>query len=160
PDQGDPLLNTWIIDWVCHALVHSPLHLFDAPMYYPAKYPLAYSENLIGIAIVMLPFHLAGLSAIAIYNLATILGFAHSGYSGFILGRLSGRSTLAGIVSGIFFGFVQFKYVHLSHVQIIWSGWLALLLAALIAYWEKPTQLRAAGVFGAFVMNGLTNVYW
>ena len=25
PDLGDPLLNAWIVDWVCHALTHAPL---------------------------------------------------------------------------------------------------------------------------------------
>ena len=25
PDQGDPLLTTWIINWVGYALTHSPM---------------------------------------------------------------------------------------------------------------------------------------
>src|SRR6185295_511223 len=47
-----------------------------------------------------------------------------------------------------------------SHVQIISSGWLPLLLAALLAYRRQPSRFRAALFGAAFVMNGLTNIYW
>src|SRR5215212_3446177 len=64
PDPGDPLLNTWIINWDCYALTHFPSRLFDAPIYHPANNALAYSENLLGIALFALPFYLAGLGAL------------------------------------------------------------------------------------------------
>jgi hypothetical protein len=38
-DLGDPLLNAWILDWNCYALTHKPLHLFNAPIFFPAKFP-------------------------------------------------------------------------------------------------------------------------
>ena len=160
PDLGDPLLNAWILDWVCHALTHRPLDLFDAPIFYPGVMPLAYSENLIGVALVVLPFHLAGLSALTVYNIALLLGFAHAGYGGFVLARVVTRGgIIPPLVAGIFFAFMQFKFDHLSHLQVIWSGWVPLLLAALIAFWQRPTTHRAALVGGALVMNGLTNIY-
>jgi hypothetical protein len=73
PDLGDPLLNAWIVDWVCHALTHAPLGLFDAPMYYPATNILAFSENMIGIALIVLPFHVAGLPPLTVYNIALLI---------------------------------------------------------------------------------------
>jgi len=160
PDRGDPLLNAWIIDWAGHALTHAPFDLYDAPMYHPGHYPLAYSENMVGIALVVLPFHLAGLPALAVYNLALILGFAFSAYGAFVLARLVTRNTAASILAGIFFAFASFKLAHIQHVQIIWSGWLPLLLAALLAYWRKPDTKHAAFLGAAFLMNGLTNIYW
>src|ERR1051326_446734 len=54
-DEGDPLLNAWILDWDCYALAHQPLHLFDAPIFVPGHLPLAYSENLLGVAIPLFP---------------------------------------------------------------------------------------------------------
>ncbi len=159
-DQADPLLNAWILDWVSYALTHAPLDLFSAPMYHPALFSLAFSENLIGIALFVIPFHLAGLDAVSLYNVAQILGFAHAGYGAFVLARMVSRSTLAGILAGVFFAFTQFKLDHLSHLQVLWSGWLPPLLAAFIAYWEKPTRRRAGAFFGVFVMNGLTNIHW
>jgi len=159
-DHGDPLLNAWIIDWNCHALTHEPLHLFDAPIFHPAKFPLAFSEHMTGVALLVLPFHVAGLGAVAVYNIAILLSFALAGYGAFVLARVVTEDTLASLIAGVFFAFVSFKFDHLSHVQIIASGWIPLTLAALLRY-ARTRSVRHAAFFAiAFVMNGLTNIYW
>ena len=159
-DLGDPLLNAWIIDWDCYALTHAPLHLYDAPIYVPGKYPLAYSENLVGVAILILPFWLAGLAPITVYNIAMLLGFALSGYGMYVLARRVTGSIPGAFAAGIFFAFAPFKFDHLSHIQIICSGWLPLMFAALLAFWKTPSRSRAVLLALAFVMNGLTNVHY
>jgi hypothetical protein len=159
-DPGDPLLNAFILDWDLHSFTHAPLQLFDAPILYPGKYPLAYSENMVGTALLLLPFHLLGATPIALHDIAMLLGFALSGYGAFVLARLIVRSTVPSLIAGVLYGFVPFKWDHLSHVQIISSQWLPLLLASLIAYRREPSKKRAALVAAAFAMNGLTNIYW
>src|SRR5687768_6065952 len=67
-DPYDPLLNAWILDWTAHALLTQPLRLFDAPAFHPSIMPLAYSEHMTGVALLVLPFHLAGVPAIALHN--------------------------------------------------------------------------------------------
>jgi hypothetical protein len=160
PDFGDPLLNAWIVDWVCHALTHDPLHLFDAPIYHPAPNTLAFSEHMTGVALVALPFHLARLPALAVYNIALLLGFAFSGYGAFVLARVITRSTSAALIAGVIHGFASFKIAHVQHLQIVWSGWLPLLLAAILVYWREPRLRNAVFVGVVFVMNGLTNIHW
>lgn len=159
-DFGDPLLNAWIVDWVCYALTHEPLSLYDAPIFHPGPAPLAYSENLIAVAILMLPAYLAGVPPIAVYNLALLLGFALSGYAAFVLARRVSGSTIGAIAGGIFYAFCSFKFDHLPHMQIVFSAWVPLLLAALLAFWEKPTWPRGALLALAWVANGLTNIYF
>jgi hypothetical protein len=159
-DLGDPLLVTWILDWTSHALLHGPLSLFHAPMYHPAPLTLAYSEHLTGIALLLLPFHIAGVEPLALYNLAMLLGFALSGYGAYVLARKFTPSVTASLIAGIFFAFVSFKFDHLAHLQNISSGWLPLILAAMIAYWREPSRRNAGWFAAAFVMNGLTNVYY
>jgi hypothetical protein len=158
-DLGDPLLNAWIIDWDCYALTHTPLHIFDAPIFYPSKYPLAYSENLIGIALVVLPFHLAGLPPLAVYNIAMLLGFAISAYAGYLLARVVTGRIAASAIAGLLYGFVPYKLGHLAHVQIIWSAAPALLLAALMFYRRAPSKSRAALVAIAFAVSAIINIY-
>jgi hypothetical protein len=162
-DLGDPLLNAWIIDWDCHALshalTHAPLHIFDAPIFYPSKLPLAYSENLIGIALVVLPLHLAGLPPLAVYNIAMLLGIAISAYAGYLLARVVTRKIAASALAGLLYGFVPYKLGHLAHVQIIWSATPALLLAALILYRRKPLKRNAALVAAAFAVGAIINIY-
>lgn len=159
-DRGDPLLNCWIIDWGCYALTHSPLHLYDAPVLHPAKFPLAFSENMVGIDLAVLPFHIAGAAPLVVYNLAMILGFAFSGYGAWVLARMITGNSVAAFAGGIFAAFVSFKFDHLSHVQVVWTGWLPLMLAALLAYWRHADAKHALLLGAAFVMNGLTNIYW
>jgi len=159
-DLGDPLLNTWILDWTSHALLHQPLHLFSPKIFHPSIYPLAYSEHLTGIALLVMPFHIAGLAPLTVYNLAMILGFALSGYGAFVLARMFTPSLAAAFAAGIFYAFVPFRFDHLAHLQIVSSGWIPLVFAAFVAYWRNSTKRNAVLLVIAFVMNGLTNVYF
>lgn len=159
-DLGDPLLNAWIVDWVQHALVHQPLHLFDAPVFYPAKFPLAYSENMLAIAILMLPFRALGLGPIAIYNVAIIIGFAVAAYGASVLARTAGASVFAAIIAALGYAFCQFFFDHVPHLQVVWSGWLPLILASLIHYWRFPSWKNASLAAAVFLANALTNVYF
>jgi len=159
PDLGDPLLNTWILDWDLYSITNAPTHIYDANIFYPSKYPLAYSENLFGIAIVALPFYLLGFTPLAVYNIAILLGFAFCGYGAYVLGRVLTRSVPAGLVAGILYSFVNFRTDHLAHLQFVWGGWMPMMLAALLHYWRRPTT-RNAILFGLCVlMNGLTNIH-
>jgi hypothetical protein len=160
PDLGDPLLNAWIVDWVCHALSQAPLSLFDGPMYWPARFSIAFSENMTGIALTVLPFHLAGLDAVAVYNIALLLGFTFSGYGAWVLARLVTNHDVAALIGGVIHAFASFKIAHVQHLQIVWSGWLPLMLAALLLYWRRPSWKHAALAGCAFLMNGLTNIHW
>ncbi|HSY51721.1 MAG TPA: hypothetical protein VLC46_23155 [Thermoanaerobaculia bacterium] len=156
---GDPLLNTWILDWDLYSITNAPSHIYDANIFYPSKQPLAYSENLFGIAIVALPFYLLGFTPLAIHNIAFLLGFAFSGYGAFVLGRTLTRSAVAGLVAGILYSFSNFQTDHFALLQFVWSGWMPMMLAALLHYWRRPT-IRNAILYGLCVlMNGLTNIH-
>lgn len=160
-DLGDPLLNAWIVNWDHYAVTHGHLHdIFQAPMFVPAKYALAYSENLFGVAAVVFPFYLAGLPPLVVYNIAFLLGFAFCGYGASVLARVVTKSMTAGIVAGILYAFTGFHWDHIAHLQFIWAGWLPLMLAALIAYWRRPTKSMAACFGAALLMNGLCNVHY
>ena len=40
-DDGDPLLETWILAWVAHQLPRAPARIFDANIFYPERETLA-----------------------------------------------------------------------------------------------------------------------
>lgn len=158
-DPGDPYLNVWILDWDYWATLHEPFSLFDANVFHPATHALAFSENLYGIAILLMPLRAAGVPPITAYNLAMLAGFAFCGFAAYLLGRIITGSASAGVVAGIFYAFLPYRFTHIVHVQHVWGGWLPLTLAALIHYARKPGRGRAA-LFGlAFLMNGLTNIH-
>lgn len=158
-DPGDPYLNSWILHWDWWATFHRPLSLYHMPMFHPSPYALAFSENLYGIALLLFPFYAIGFEPLTVYGLATILGFALSGYGGFVLARLVTGSELAAVCAGIFYAFVPFRFDHLPHLQFTWGAWVPLLLAALLWHLRRPSWQRATAFGVAFLMNGLTNIH-
>ncbi|HWW59809.1 MAG TPA: hypothetical protein VN181_00450, partial [Thermoanaerobaculia bacterium] len=159
-DPGDPFINTWILDWDVWATRHQPLSLFHANVLHPARYSLAFSENLYGLALLLMPFRAAGATPLAAYNIGILLGFAFSGFAAYVLGRMLTASWIAGFAAGVFYAFVPFRFTHLPHIQHVWGGWLALLPAALLWYAARPSWKRAAAFGLVFLMNGLTNIHW
>jgi hypothetical protein len=157
---GDPFITTWVMDWDWYATFHQPLRLFDSNLFYPARYSLAYSENLYGIAFFLFPFRAIGVSPIAAHNLAILAGFALSGLAAYWLGRLITGSAMAGVTAGVFYAFLPYRFTHLPHVHYVWGWTLPVLLASLLWYSQKPTWPRALLFGTAFLLNGLSNVHW
>ncbi|HEY3054908.1 MAG TPA: hypothetical protein VGK31_03135, partial [Thermoanaerobaculia bacterium] len=159
-DPGDPYINIWILDWDDYATFHQPLSLFEANIFYPAHDTLAFSENLYGIALFLMPFRALGVGPVTAHNIAMLAGFAFSGFAAYLLGvRLTG-SFIAGMAAGVFHAFVPFRFTHLPHVQHVFAGWVPLLLVALLDSIDRPSW-RTASLFGAvFLINGLTNIHW
>jgi hypothetical protein len=156
---GDPFINIWILDWDWYATLHQPLSLFDATAFHPARYSLAYSENLYGVALLLFPLRALGAGPIAAYNIAMLLGYAFSGFAAYLLGQHVSGSRWAGIAAGVFYAFLPFRFTHASQVQHVWGGWLPLMLYLLLRYTEAPTWKRAGWFAAAFLMNGLTSIH-
>ena len=67
---ADVLTTVWVVNWVLHALVTQPLHLFEANVFYPAPHALARSEHIVatallgglvaGLLFAVSPFHQGG----------------------------------------------------------------------------------------------------
>jgi hypothetical protein len=159
-DEADTLHLSWILDWNIHALTHAPHRIFHAPVFHPAKYPLAFSENLIGVAAAVLPFRLLGFGPVAVYNFALLLGLSLSAWAGYLLGWVLTRKTAAALMAGLLYGFVPYQFNHVQHLQVIWAPCVALLLAAILIYRRTPSTRTAALVAAALAANALMNLYY
>lgn len=159
PDPGDPLLNAWILDWGAHA-VATIKPVFHAPIFHPARYAFAFSENMLGLVPLTIPLRWAGASVITVYNIAAIFGFVLSALGGYVLAWVVLRDRFAAFVGGLVFGFIPFRFDHLAHLQHLWAVWLPLSLAALISCYRNPSRKNFALLWLAFVFNGLTNIHW
>src|SRR5581483_5817930 len=73
PVGADVNLYLWTLQWDVHALTHRPLSIFDANIYYPFRHTLAYSENLIGSAMLAAPILWIGGSPILALNIVALL---------------------------------------------------------------------------------------
>ena len=79
-DLGDPLLNTWILAWDADRLLHGLRGLWDAPIFYPYTNTLAYSEHLLGIAVLPAPVQWLSGNPVLVYNFAFLLSYVLAGY--------------------------------------------------------------------------------
>lgn len=159
-DRGDPYMIAWTLWWDYHQTFTDPLRLFDANVFYPYKYTLAFSENDYGLALLFFPLFALGVRALTVNAIATFLGFAFCGYGVFRLTRTLTHSNGAAWVAGIVFAFVPYRFQVLSHLHYLFAGWIPLLLEALILFARAPTRRRATWLGVAFLMNALTCISW
>lgn len=159
-DTGDPYLESWVLWWDFHQTFTNPLHLFDANIFYPYRYTLAFSEHCYGIALVFFPLFALGLRPLTVHAVAMFFGFALCGYSAFRLARTLTGSEAVGWVAGIIFAFVPFRFHLLSHVLYLFSPWIPLLFEALVLFVRRRSKQRAIWLGCAFFMLGLSTISW
>ncbi len=159
-DTGDPYLITWILWWDYHQTFTDPLHLFNANVFYPLKYTLAFSEHSYGIAVLFFPLYALGLKPLTVHAIALFMGFALSGYGAFRLGRTLTGSAAVGWVAGIVFAFVPYRFNIMSQVAYLFSPWIPLVFEALVLFARERSRKRAVWLGCAFFMSGLTTISW
>ena len=159
-DKGDPYLMAWIMWWDYHATFTNPLHLFDANIFYPLKYSLAFSEHAYGLSLLFFPLYFIGLKPLTVQTVAVFFAFAVSGYGAFRLGRTLTGSTAVGWVSGIIFAFVPYRFNMMSQVVYLFSPWMPLVFEALVLFARDRSRKHTIWLGCAFFMNGITTITW
>jgi hypothetical protein len=158
-DLGDPGLNAWIIWWNAQAL---PLteRWWNAPIFFPSRGALAFSETLLGLLPITAPIQWSGGSPITAYNVAFLLTFPLSALAAHALAfRLTGRHD-AGVIAGLVFGFTPFRIAHFPQIQVMTSYWMPIALLGLHEYLTNG-KVRWLVVFAAaWLMQALSNGYY
>src|SRR5262249_46498597 len=158
-DNGDFILHEWIMAWVSHQVVANPLHLFDANIFYPERYTLAYSDHLFVQSMLGAPLLWAGASPVLVHNLVLIAGFALTGWATCLVMKQWTGSWLAAIFSGTLVAFNAFTLTRLPQIQDLHLEFFVPALYAL------DRVLRSAKVGDAvllacwFVLQALTGLY-
>jgi hypothetical protein len=127
-DIGDPLLNTWILAWVSHALLTNPLHLFQANIFYPLANTLAYSEHLFSPALLALPIQLSSAEPVLAYNLSLLVTFPLAAFGMYLLTLHWTRHRSAAFVAGLVFAFNPYRFGAIAHLQLLSFQWLPFVL--------------------------------
>lgn len=127
-DPGDPLLNLWALSWVAHQAPRAIAHLFDANIFFPEQWTLAYSETLLAPAVLAAPLLWMGVSGLLVYNIVFVSGFILSGLGTALLVRHLTRNTAAAIVAGTIFAFLPFRFDHYAQLQLQQAEWIPLAL--------------------------------
>ncbi len=159
-DLWDAKLNAWIFHWDYHQTFRDPLALFHANIFYPAKYTLAFSENLWGAAVFGFPLFAGGASTTFVYNFLFLLGMFLSALGAWALARYLTGDPGASLLAGLVYAFVPWRLSQIPHVQFQWGPFLPLLLLFLLRFLDGGRR-RDVVLFGIFfAWNALTNVHY
>jgi len=156
--QGtDTNLFIWTLAWDIHAFLHHPLSIFQANIFYPFHNTLAFSENLIGSALLVAPVLWTTGNPVLTMNVAALVTIPLCGLGAFVLARQLGTSVAGAFVAGVVFAFSPPRFFRLDQLHLTSVQWIPFALASLHAYFRdhRPRDARLAAAF--FSLEALTS---
>jgi hypothetical protein len=145
PDLGDPVRTAWEVAWVGHAIVHQPLHLFDANVFYPHRLSLAFSDSLLGYGPAGV-FGSGTVAALVRYNLLFLFAWSLPFVGAYLLARELGLGRLGAAAAGAAFAYAPYRVTEAGHLHVISSGGIPLALFLLLrGYRGGSRRLVLAG---------------
>jgi hypothetical protein len=158
-DLGDPLLNSWALAWVAHAITDAPFAVFDANVFFPESTTLAYSEPLLLPGLLMAPVHWLGGDPMLAHNLLVFVGYSGSGLLMFLLVRSLTEHDGAALVAGVMFAVFPGRTEVFAKVQMQMTLWpLALLCLHRTAHAAASTRW-AIGLGVSVALQAYSGVY-
>jgi hypothetical protein len=156
---ADALLLMWATSHVSEALFRTPLHLFDAGVFHPARLTLAYSDHMIGEALVGLPIWLATGNPLLEYNVLVLLSYVLCAAAAFAYARALGLGRTAAAAAGLVFAFTPYRFHSPLWLQVLFTPFVPLALLA----WLGFVRTRALGLWlawiGCWTLQGLMGMY-
>jgi hypothetical protein len=158
-DDGDALLETWVVWWGSTHLDLGWPRIFEANAHHPHPAALLYAEPLLAQAVLGWPlFRL--LEPILALNLLTLATFALSAAAFFLLARELVQDDHAAALGACLYAFNAYAAANVARVQIVSLGWLPLALLALHRLFTRG-QARWAVALAVFsVLHGYSCVYY
>lgn len=158
-DPYDPTFHAWTIAWDVHALFTNPLNLFNANIFYPNRYTLAYSEHEFTNGILSIPFILTTDNPLQSANYVLILNFLISALGAYLLVLYLTKNRVAGVVGGIAYAFAPYMFSHITQLSICSCGWIPFTILFLHRYTQEK-KTRDAFLFALFfLLQFLSNTY-
>jgi hypothetical protein len=144
PDLGDPVRTAWEVAWVGHAMLHDPLHLFDANTFYPHPLSLAFSDSLLGYGPAGF-FGSGTVAALVRYNLLFLFAWSLCFFGAYLLARELGLGRLGAGAAGAAFAYAPYRVTEAGHLHVISSGGLPLALFLLLRGYRRGSRRLVLG---------------
>jgi hypothetical protein len=159
-DNADGQFAVWNVAWVARTIVADPLNLFDANIFYPHRWTLAYSEANLGSGLVAAPvFWLTG-NPIASFNAVLLLSFVASGTGMYYLVRYLAHDRRAAFITAIGFAYCPYLFGHTPHIQLLMTAGLPFTLLAFHRFLDEPSRTRAAALGLTLTLQTLFCAYY
>jgi hypothetical protein len=148
PDLGDPVRTAWEVAWVGHALLHSPLHVFDSNAFHPHPLSLAFSDSLLGYGPAAF-FGSGTVAALVRYNLLFLLAWSLCFVGAWLLARELGTGKVGAAAAGAAFAYAPYRITEAGHLHVISGGGIPLSLFLLLRGYRRPIGDRPARLIAA-----------
>lgn len=163
-DRVDSLLNAWILAWDVHKITSGEwLSIFHANIFYPHSNTLAYSEHMVGNALLALPILTIFNNPVLTYNLVSLIGFILSAFGMYLLVVHLTENRYGAFISALIFGFFPWRFDHGAHIQIQSSQWIPFTFLYLHRFFNdlsyKNTVLFSFFFILQFITSGYYGVY-
>ena len=152
----DTRLFLWTLSWDMHALMASPLELFDSNIFYPEKNTLAYTEHQIGSALLALPFYWITGNTVLAMNAVLLLSCLASALGTYYLARVSGIGRMGALIAALIFAFAPPRFFRLGQLHLASVQWIPLTLAFIHRYAASGSYRHLLWATGFFTLQALT----
>ena len=156
--QGtDTNLFIWTLAWDIHAFLHQPFAIFQANIFYPFHNTLAFSENLIGSALLVAPLQWLVGNPVLTMNVAALVTIPLCALGAYRLARELGIGADGAFVAGLVFAFSPPRFFRLDQLHLTNVQWIPFSLAYLHAYFRDGRARDARLAIAFFSLQALTS---
>lgn len=150
-DNADARQLIWNVSWVARTLIVDPLHVFDANIFYPHRWTLAYTESNLGAGVLAIPVYWATRNPYATYNFVICLSFVLTATGMYYLVRYLTADRAAAAIAAVCFAFCPYVFSHLPQIHLLMTVGLPWSMLAFHRLADRPTWGRGAvlGLAGA-----------
>ena len=153
----DTRLYLWTLGWDLHALKTDPLRIFDANIFFPETHTLAYSEHLIGAALLAFPLSLVTGNLALILNFVLLLATFLGALGCDRLARECGASPRGALLAGIVGGFSGPRLARLTQAHLATLHFVPWSLAFAIRYLRDGKRRDLLITLALFTLQALTS---
>ncbi len=150
----------WARGWNFHKLEADPAGLFDANIFYPYRNTLAFSENLIGPALVAWPLYLLTGETILCHQFLLLLSFFLSAVGAYLLGFHLTGDRRAAFLSGTAFAFCQYRFGNLHLLSELSTQWIPFCLFYMHKFLEDYRSRHLFACLFFYLLNFLSCLYY
>jgi hypothetical protein len=156
----DVFFNMWRLEWVAHALRTPRTHVFDANIFTPEPRALAFSDAMLVEAAAAAPLLWAHLRPVLVHNLVLLGGIVLSAAAMFALVRYLTGCVAAGIIAGVIFAFVPYRFDHYMHMELQWTVWTPLAFLAMHRTFDTGEWKYGIAAGACVALQMMSSIYY
>ncbi|MDZ4827127.1 MAG: hypothetical protein SGJ13_11795 [Actinomycetota bacterium] len=159
-NQGDALLNLWILRWGGTHFDDGWGSLWDTTIFSPRANTLAYSESMLPVALVHRVLAFVFQSDVLAFNVIYVATWALSGWITYLLARRLTGNTTASVLAGLAFTLTTTHLIHYSFFQLGFSFLIPLIVLLALNLFESKRVVTGALLGAATAVLALSSSYY